>query len=59
MKQLRQIAKSKAATYGEQEGGNHTKVTFDGHNLTTVPRHAEVNELTARNIIRTAENWEG
>lgn len=39
------------------EGGKHTKVQFDDRNVTTIPRHPDVNELTAKGIIKTAENW--
>lgn len=33
------------------EGANHTKVSVGGIQ-TTIPRHAEVNEITARSILR-------
>ena len=33
------------------EGGNHTKVKV-GDNRTTVPRHNEVNEITAKAILK-------
>ena len=36
------------------EGGNHSKVTV-GNAQTTVPRHGEINELTARGILRYIE----
>ena len=34
------------------EGGNHTKVYRKGRRITEIPRHAEVNELTAKAIVR-------
>lgn len=37
-----------------QEGGRHTKVYKDGVMITQVPRHAEVNEITARKILKDA-----
>lgn len=33
------------------EGGNHTKVTL-GSRRTVIPRHSEINELTAKAIMR-------
>lgn len=37
-----------------EEGGRHSRVTV-GRARTTVPRHREVNELTARGILRDLE----
>ena len=34
-----------------EEGGNHTKVTI-GPLHSTIPRHSEINEITARSIIK-------
>lgn len=34
------------------EGGNHTKVYHRGRRITEIPRHNEVNELTAKTIIK-------
>ena len=34
------------------EGGNHTKVYYKGRRITEIPRHNEVNELTAKAIIK-------
>lgn len=33
------------------EGGSHTKVSI-GENHTVVPRHNEINEITARAILK-------
>jgi mRNA interferase HicA len=57
MKRLREIAKEKAVALTTEEGGNHTLVLFDGVKVTTVPRHNEVNELTAKGLLKAAENW--
>ena len=35
----------------EREGGNHTIIT-DGKNREPLPRHKEINEITARAIIK-------
>lgn len=35
-----------------KEGGDHSKVYRDNALLTEVPRHTEINELTARAILR-------
>ena len=51
MKQLRKIAKEKNQPYMETEGGSHTKVEI-GDRKATVPRHNEINELTARGILK-------
>jgi mRNA interferase HicA len=36
------------------EGGNHTKVSI-GNRTEMVPRHNEINEMTAKAIIRQLE----
>lgn len=59
MKTLRRIARAKGVDLDEIEGGNPHQVLFDDPRVTTVPRHNEINELTARSsIINAAENWE-
>jgi len=35
----------------EREGGNHTVIT-DGNNKDTIPRHKEINEITAKSMIK-------
>ena len=54
IKRLRKIAKDQAMEYRETEGHSHTKVWL-GSRYVTVPRHNEINELTARGILRDAE----
>lgn len=51
MKELRKIAKKAGAEMEVSEGGSHTIVTI-GDRRTTVPRHNEINELTAKGILR-------
>jgi hypothetical protein len=34
------------------EGGSHTRIEINGQLITTIPRHREIAEGTARNIIR-------
>lgn len=53
MKQLRDIANDQGVTYAVTEGGSHTKVHL-GDRFVTVPRHREINELTAKGILRDA-----
>lgn len=51
---IKRLSKHARATGHElvlDEGGKHTKVTI-GDRQTTVPRHGEINELTARGILR-------
>ncbi|MDO5695067.1 MAG: hypothetical protein Q4G38_05255 [Aeriscardovia aeriphila] len=47
-----------AKQYGESitwsEGGNHSKVTI-GNIMTAIPRHTEINEITAKQIIKYFE----
>jgi len=45
------IARAKGLTLTWTEGGNHTKVRL-GTVQTTIPRHHEINENTARAILR-------
>lgn len=54
MKRLEAIAKAKGVTVTTVEGGAHTKVWVGDH-YETIPRHSEINEITARNIIRRTE----
>lgn len=55
MKRLSKIAKDKGETLEVvREGGSHTVVRI-GQTQTVVPRHNEINEHTARGIIRTME----
>lgn len=51
MKQLRQIAKDAGRDLDVIEGGSHTKVTI-GERQSVVPRHNEVNEITAKAILK-------
>lgn len=54
MKQLAVIAKDANQTTAITEGGSHTRVQI-GENVTYVPRHSEVNEMTAKAIIKQAK----
>ena len=51
MKHLAQIAKQQGLEMHLTEGGNHTKVMI-GTRTDVVPRHSEINEITAKAIIR-------
>lgn len=53
-KKINQLAKTHGLTAHWEEGGNHSKVTV-GHLTTAVPRHAEINELTAKGILKYLE----
>ena len=50
MKALVQIAKVQGVEIIVVEGGNHAKVRI-GAKQTVVPRHGEINEVTARSIV--------
>lgn len=50
MKAIANHAKASGLPMTQAEGANHTKVKV-GNKTTTVPRHTEVNEITARKIL--------
>lgn len=52
MKKLEAMANSQGVEIRVVEGGSHTKIAFGGKQ-TTVPRHREINEITARQILKT------
>lgn len=54
MRRLRDIARERGVGMEVTEGGRHTKIKI-GDRLTVVPRHNEINEHTARSIIRYME----
>lgn len=51
MKKLEREAARQGLELVTYEGGSHTKVSI-GERRTVVPRHSEVNELTARAILK-------
>lgn len=57
MKRIAKHAKKNQASLETSEGGDHTKVYLDGALITMVPRHSEINEMTAKGILRTVESW--
>jgi len=54
MRRLRQIAQSEGLELKVREGSRHTVVAI-GDRIDVVPRHNEINEHTARRIIRKME----
>ena len=54
MRRLAPIAETQGVERNITEGGNHTKVII-GDRTQMVPRHNEINEMTARAIIRQLE----
>jgi len=54
-KQLKKIASERGESLVVKEGGSHSKV-FIGEQMITVPRHREISEMTAKAIIKEAEN---
>lgn len=54
MKKINQIAKKQGEKVVIRQGAKHTVVSV-GRKQTTVPRHAEINELTAQSIIKHLE----
>lgn len=54
LRKLRAIAAAKCQPMVVTEGGSHTRVKIGPVPL-TVPRHREINELTARGILADAE----
>lgn len=55
VKRLRKIAKTQGSELILTEGGSHTKVRI-GERVTVIPRHSEINEITAKAIIRQMED---
>lgn len=53
-KRIHAIAKAHGQTDIWSEGGNHSKVAV-GSLTAIVPRHGEINELTAKGIIKYLE----
>ena len=51
MKRLREMAKAEGLTLVTTEGGSHTKVQI-GDRQSVVARHPEINEITAKAIIK-------
>ena len=51
LKQIRELARSRGVVLVLREASKHTVVTF-GTKTTTVPRHSEINEITARSILK-------
>jgi len=54
IKKINQIAKKQGLEAIYTEGGKHTHVAI-GDKQTTIGRHNEINELTARGIIKYLE----
>ncbi|MDR3069635.1 MAG: hypothetical protein LBU38_01330 [Propionibacteriaceae bacterium] len=49
---IARIAKAKGLQTSYSEGGNHTKLTV-GNVVTFIPRHSEINEDTAKGILKS------
>lgn len=49
-KRIRELARKQSLPVVWSEGPSHAKVTVGGR-TTTIPRHSEVNEITARAIL--------
>jgi len=54
LRQIAKIAKAKGKAAEYSEGGKHTVVRL-GERQTTIPRHNEINEFTARAILKHLE----
>lgn len=54
MKRKDLLKKLKAAGFQFREGSEHTRVYQGDALITTVPRHTEVNEITAKKILKDA-----
>lgn len=58
MRELARLARTAGVSITVTEGGRHTKVAL-GSVVLTVPRHSEINEMTARGILRDAREGLG
>lgn len=54
MKRIHREADRNGITVTETEGGKHTKL-YVGGTMVAIPRHSEINELTARSILKECE----
>lgn len=54
LNKLKRIAKDQGVDYIVTEGGRHTRVDV-GENTTQVPRHNEIGDMLAKQIIKQAE----
>lgn len=55
LKRVKKMAKDAEVQFElEREGGNHTIYSLNGNNF-PVPRHNEINELTAKGILKMAQ----
>ena len=55
IKKLRSIAKANGHEFVEErEGASHSIFSINGQNI-SIPRHREINENTARSIIKEGE----
>ncbi|WP_221933780.1 hypothetical protein [Aeromicrobium piscarium] len=54
MKKLAALARAEGSAMQILEGAKHTKVSI-GQRQAVVPRHTDINELTARAILRQME----
>lgn len=52
---LRKAAKDAGLSFEIEQGGRHEKANIDGLRI-PIPRHREINDLTARSILRQAED---
>lgn len=58
-KQLAELAKNKSVVFEKlREGANHEVWAFNGRRI-SIPRHREINEITAQAILGTAEETLG
>lgn len=53
IRELRDIARKQGTNFTMAEGGRHTEIKI-GTKVLIVPRHREINELTAQGIIEEA-----
>lgn len=56
VKHIHRAAKERGITVTEVDGGKHTKLYVGGTRITTVPRHNEISEMTARAIQKQCES---
>lgn len=56
LKKLRKHARENGYVLEVTEGAKHTKIRM-GERMTVVPRHAEINEMTAKSILKQMGVW--
>lgn len=56
LNEAKRIAKERGEMYNLTEGGSHSLIWFGDVRAAVVPRHNEINEITAKAILKQLKN---